>query len=202
MTKKQIEFYFEYASPYAYFASHWVDDLAKKHAAEVVWKPFLLGAVFKEEGTRPLVDYPKKGAYSLHDMKRTARLMDVPFTMPSPFPFMAVAAGRAFYALVDDQPEVAKSLAKAIFAKTFGEGVPVGTADLVLEIATSIGIDVASLAEKMQSADVKDRLRDETQTAISEKGVFGAPFFVIDGEPFWGNDRQATMDAWLEKGGW
>jgi 2-hydroxychromene-2-carboxylate isomerase len=55
--------------------------------------------------------------------------------------------------------------------------------------------------EAVAAQAVKDRLRAETEAAI-EKGVFGSPFVVVDGEAFWGADRLDQVEAWLARGGW
>ena len=196
-----IEFYFDFSSPYGYLGAQRIDEIGAKHGREVDWKPFLLGAVFKTTRSEPLLDIPMKGDYARIDMPRVARRLGVPFAMPSPFPFMSVAACRAYYWLSDRDPAQAKELAKAIYRASFGEGRDMSGAETVVEVASGLGIDGAELSAALQDQAVKDRLRQEVDTGI-EKGVFGSPFVFVDGEPFWGHDRLDTIDAWLETGGW
>src|SRR5690606_28310302 len=81
-----IDFYFDFSSPYGYLASTRIDAIAARHGRSVDWHPILLGAVFKATGGAPLASIPLKGPYSERDMARSARLMEVPFRLPSRFP--------------------------------------------------------------------------------------------------------------------
>lgn len=188
-----IEFYFDFSSPYGYFAAHRIDTLAARYGRETVWKPFLLGAVFKATGGAPLVDIPMKGDYARIDLPRTGRMLGLPFTLPSPFPFLALASSRAFYHVAESDPASAKQLALALYDAAFGEGRDIGQADTVLDIAAALGHDRNVLAAAIADPAVKERLKQETDAAI-RKGVFGSPFVIVDGEPFWGHDRLAMVE--------
>ena len=196
-----IEFYFDFSSPYGYLAAQRIDAIGEKHGRAVAWKPFLLGAVFKIVGSRPLTEIPMKGDYSKIDMPRAARLLGVPFTMPARFPFLSVAAARACYWLGDRDEGRARALAKAVFHAAFGEGRDVSAAETVVELAEALGVDGGELGAALQDPAVKGRLRAEVEAGI-EKGVFGSPYIIVDGEPFWGHDRLDHVDRWLATGGW
>lgn len=198
---KIIDFYFEFYSPYAYLASFRIDGIAEKHGCEVNWRPFMLGATFSITGHGPLTETPMMGEYSLLDMQRSARLFDIPFQMPEEFPKVSLNCARAFYALVDDQPEQAKALAKSMYHEIFGLGRDGTQPERIAELAKQNGIDGEALLESIQAPGIKQRLKDETGNAI-ERGVFGSPFFFVDQQPFWGNDRLEQLDRWLETGGW
>ena len=75
-----IEFYFDFSSPYAYFAAHRIDELAEAFARDVTWKPTLLGVIMKTTGNTPLASQPVKRDYCTKDWDRLGRLMDVPWT--------------------------------------------------------------------------------------------------------------------------
>lgn len=196
-----ITFYFDFSSPYGYLAAQEIDGIGEKHGRAVAWKPYLLGAVFKTTGSEPLLGIPLKGDYARKDLPRAARLLAVPFTLPTPFPFMSVAACRAFYWLEGQDPAKARALAKAIYQASFGEGRDMSAAGAVIDVASGLGIDPAALGAALQDSAVKDRLRQEVEAAI-DKGAFGSPFFFVDGEPFWGHDRLPHVDRWLATGGW
>ena len=72
---------------------------------------------------------------------------------------------------------------------------------MAVDAAASIGYDRDAVREGMQKAETKDELVFENQEAI-RRGVFGSPFFIKDGEPFWGWDRLGMLDDWLSRGGW
>ena len=196
-----IDFYFDFSSPYGYLASTKIDDVAAKYGRSVSWRPILLGAVFKITGGQPLPTIPLKGSYALHDMLRTARKLKVPFKMPSKFPVATTAPSRAFYWLHDRDPELAKALARALYHGYFAEGRDISNPEVTGNIAAKLDISKEELRQALEEPAVKERLRSEVEAAI-ERGVFGSPYIVIDGEPFWGVDRLEQVEQWLETGGW
>ena len=117
--------------------------------------------------------------------------------MPEPFPFFALAASRACYWV--DEPSQAKALAKAVYHAAFGEGRDITPVPVVAEIARGLGIE--GLEQGLEQPATKAALRDATDQALA-RGVFGSPFFFVDGEPFWGHDRLGQLDRWLATGGW
>ena len=196
-----IDFYFEFSSPYGYLAATWIEDFAAANKASLAWHPFLMGAVFQRNDMKPLTTIPIKGDYAVRDFERTARREDIALSLPKPFPFMAVAACRAFYAVEQNDPETAVALAKALYQAAFGQGSDISTGEAVCKIAGDLGLDGAALSEKIISQPIKDRLFAATDAAI-ERGVFGSPFFFVDEEPFWGNEKREDMQRWIETGGW
>jgi 2-hydroxychromene-2-carboxylate isomerase len=196
-----IDFYFEFASPYGYLASTQIDQLGARHGRKVAWHPIMLGAAFKETGARPLMQTPLKGPYLLHDVPRFARLLGVPFQAPPVMPANSLAASRACRWLQDDDPALAKELAKAVFDAHWGEGRDIGPPEQVAEIAAPLGIMRAALLAAVADPVIKERLKEATAAAIG-RGVFGSPFVFVDGEPFWGADRLPQIEAWLAQGGW
>ena len=196
-----IDFYFDFSSPYGYFASTKIDDLAAKHGRTVTWRPILLGAVFKITGGQPLPTIPLKGSYSAHDLQRSARLFKMSFKMPTKFPIGSTAPARAFYWLNDRDPAAARKLALALFRAYFAEDRDISNPEVTGNVAAKLGVDKVELAQALNEPAVKERLRSEVAAAI-ERGVFGSPYIVVDGEPFWGSDRLEQVDRWLESGGW
>ncbi len=196
-----IRFYFDLSSPYGYFAALKIDELAAGLSREVAWYPMMLGAAMKVTGSKPLAEIAIKGDYCIHDWDRLARFMEVPWTMPKKFPIATLAASRAFYWLVDDDPDLAKRLALAAYDNYFGQGRDITEAETVAKIAEPLGIDRDALLAAVQDPGIKQRLKDETDAAI-DAGVFGSPYFIVDGEPFWGADRFWMIKRWLKSGGW
>ncbi len=195
-----IEFYFDFSSPYAYLASEKIDDLAAKYGRKVKWRPILLGPLFKASGSAPLTEIPLKGDYSRHDFARSARYMGLPFCMPERFPLATQVAARAYYWLHERECGQARAFAHAVFRALFVHNRDVSDPAVVLELALEQGADSAALAEALKSEPLKNRLRAEGEAALA-RGVFGAPFFFVDKEPFWGADRLPQLEKWLETGG-
>lgn len=196
-----IEFYFDFSSPYAYLIAGKIDEMAKLYGRTVDWKPILLGVVFKTTGAVPLLDQPLKGDYSRRDMERTARLYGVPLTFPEVAPFPSVAAARAVYWIKDRDAALGQRVAKALFDAAWGEGGDIRDAEAVIRIAAECGVDAGELGAALQEPAVKERLKTEIEAAM-DTGVCGSPFFIVDGEPFWGSDRLDHVEQWLATGGW
>jgi len=196
-----VDFYFDFYSPYGYLASRRIDEIAARHGREVNWRPFLLGPVFKAMGLPPMLQTPLIGDYVKLDFVRSARLAGVKIRFPEEYPKVALAPARAFYWLHDRNPAQAKALAKSVYQAIFAEGRDGNDPGLLARLAQAQGIDAAQLLEAIQTPGIKDRLKQEVNRAV-EQGVCGSPFFIVDGEPFWGNDRLDQVDLWLEKGGW
>jgi 2-hydroxychromene-2-carboxylate isomerase len=200
-TGNPIDFYFEFSSPYGYIASQVADDLERRTGRALKWRPILLGPVFKITGQSPLTEIPIKGEYSKMDFSRSARRLKVPYRQPEKFPIGTVAACRAFYWADDSDPAQARRLAKALYRAYFQEGRDIGPAATVIEVAKSVGIDGTALAAGFENPALKERAKREVDAAIAA-GVFGSPFFVVDGEPFWGVDRVPMIEEWIRTGGW
>lgn len=196
-----IEFYFDYSSPYGFLAAQRIDEIGEEYGREVIWKPFMLGVAMKKTGQQPMLNIPMKGDYARHDLERSARLFDIPFVVPDPFPFMSVAACRATYWLSEDDPEEGKELARALYDEAFVEGNVISEPSVVAEVAESLGHDPEEVLAAVKNPKIKDLLKNEIAAGI-EKGVFGSPYIIVDGEPFWGYDRLDDLSIWLEMGGW
>ena len=198
--KPAIDFYFDFSSPYGYLASTQINALAARHQRRVTWRPILLGPMFKAAGTAPLIGVPLKGPYSARDFLRTARFLKIAYTQPTSFPIGTQNAARAFYWMADRDEVKAQQFAAACYATYFGQGIDISPAEKIADIAATLGEDRAAVLAAMADPAIKERLKNEVDAALV-KGVFGSPFIIIDGEPFWGNDRLDQVDAWLETGG-
>ena len=196
-----LDFYFDFSSPYGYFAATRIDGIAARYDRSVTWRPILLGAVFKVTGQQPLPTIPLKGEYTRRDLERTARLLNVPFGYPTTFPISGTAPSRAYYYVADRDPALAKRLALSLYRAYFSQDRDISAPETTIDVAAAMGVNRDDLVRALNDAAVKDRLRKEVENAI-QRGVFGSPYIVIDGEPFWGSDRLEQVDQWLATGGW
>src|SRR6201987_1002085 len=112
--EESIEFWFDFASGYAYFAALEIEALALRHGRTVAWRPFTLGAAFKVTGVQGLSRTPLKRDYARRDWQRLARLKGIPFTLPENHPRTGLPAIRAFYHLERTDPYAAAALAKRL----------------------------------------------------------------------------------------
>lgn len=213
--KSPIEFYFDFSSPYGYFASEKIDDMGARHGRAVNWHPVLLGVVFKQTGAIPLTQIPVKGDYSLRDFDRTARHLKIPFKMPATFPIPSQAPARIMLWISsgtraggsDDPTFLAssalagKAYAQAAYRAFFVDGVDISKPEAAADIAAGLGHDRDAALAAVDDPTWKSALKTGVEQAVAA-GVFGSPFIVIDGEPFWGCDRLSMAEEWLKTGGW
>lgn len=198
-TANPIHFWFDFSSPYSYLASHWIEDVATRHGRAVQWHAMLLGATFKAAELRPPVSYPIKGTYMIRDFLRSARMDGVPFVLPDPFPIPTQNAARIFWWLHAHDPARATAWAHAGLRAYFTRGVVLSDPVALKGLAAASGLDAEAAEAACGDARWKSKLMQVNDEAIA-LGAFGAPFFVIDGEPFWGNDRKAQIERWLASG--
>ncbi|MBS0345553.1 MAG: 2-hydroxychromene-2-carboxylate isomerase [Proteobacteria bacterium] len=195
-----LDFYFDFSSPYGYFAAEKIDELAARYGRSVLWHPFLLGATFKVTGLGPLPSIPLKGAYSLHDIQRSARYFGLPYRQPSSFPLPTQHAARAFLWINDRDPALARQFGLAIYRAYFVDDQNISDLAVVLDVAAGLRLDRDELSAVLGSAEIKTRLIAESELALA-RGVFGSPFIFVDGEAFWGADRLSQVEKWLAEGG-
>lgn len=198
--KTPIEFWFDFSSPYSYITNEWIDALAARHGRTVRRHAILLGVTFAAAELKSPVSYPIKREYSLRDFARSARFERVPYLQPQVFPIPTQNAARVFWWLHDEAGEAAAAdWARAAFRAFFTRGVPLHDAAALKALAAEAGLQADAAEAAWNDPVWKDRLKEANTEAVAA-GVFGAPFVVVDGEPFWGNDRKAQIERWLAQG--
>lgn len=204
-TRAPIDFYFDFISPFGYFASLRIEALAAKHGRAVVWRPMLLGvAVLKVMGLKPLLETPLKSDYLIHyAVPRYARLHNVPID-PHRFTEIGMAPvppSRAYWHLFARDPALAKRFAQAVLHGYWAERRDMATEANIALAAAGLGVDAKEMVAGLQSKEAAERTRAEVDASL-KRGVFGSPFMIVDGEKFWGNDTLEMLDLWIERGGW
>lgn len=199
LPQRPIDFWFDFSSPYSYIASEWIEALAARHGRTVSWHAILLGATFQAAELKSPVSYPMKREYSLLDFERSARFAGVPLTMPSKFPIATQNAARLFWWLERRDPSRAREWARHGLRALFARGVDLSDEIALRALAAEFGIDAAEARDVWSAPEWKLALKQANDDAIA-RGIFGAPFFIVDGEPFWGNDRRPMVERWLERG--
>lgn len=195
-----VRFHFDFSSPYSYIASAWIDALAARHGRTVDRQAILLGVTFQAAELKSPVAYPIKRDYSVRDFARSARFHGLPCRLPDPFPIPTQNAARIFWWLKDTRGEAAAAgWARAGLQAVFQRGAPLNDAATLKAVAAEAGLDADEVEAVWNDPVWKDRLKRANDEAIAA-GVFGAPFFIVDGEPFWGNDRQPQIERWLASG--
>ncbi|KIC51239.1 2-hydroxychromene-2-carboxylate isomerase [Tateyamaria sp. ANG-S1] len=185
---KPVEFWFEFASTYSYLAAARVEDACAEAGVPLIWRSFLLGPVFAAQGMNdsPFNMYPVKGAYMWTDMARCCDDLGLPFVKPSSFPRGSLLAARIAAAHAD-APWVGEFV-RAVYHANFAEDRNIADDGVIADILDGIGQDSAAVCAAATAPEGKARLRAATEEAL-ERGLFGAPSFIVGGAMFWGNDR-------------
>ena len=185
----ELEFFYDFVSPYSYLASTRVEAVAGRHAAGLLWRPFLLGGVFKATGNRAPIEVEAKGRHMWIDLQRWARRLGVPLVRPGQFPVASILALRS--ALEADRLGKLVPFTHAVYRAYWGEGRDISQPDLLAALAGSVGLDGAAVVAA--APQHKEALTRQTQEAI-DRGAFGAPTFFVAGEMFVGNDRLELVE--------
>lgn len=201
MSGGPIEFWFDFSSAYGYFASLEIEAVARRHGRDVLWRPFMLGAVFDVTGAKGLSRTPLKRDYALRDWARIARLLDRPFRLPAHHPSVALPAVRACLWLERERPDRVGPFASSVLRAYFEEEIDTADPQAVARVAERLGLPSAEIAAASDDPELKRLARLRSEEAV-ERGICGAPFMIVDGEPFWGWDRLPMLERWLERGGW
>lgn len=202
-TRPDLHFYFDFISPYGFFAALRIDDLASAFGRSVQWHPMLLGvSVMKVMGLKPLLDTPLKGPYTRHDVMRYARLHGIPLGRePGVAAMSPLACGRALAWARHHHPQHAKQLARDMLNAYWLRGMDLSTPSAIASLALPGSLSTAELNQALQGEEAAKLLREEVQQSI-DAGVFGSPTVIVDGELFWGIDKFDQIQRWLETGGW
>jgi 2-hydroxychromene-2-carboxylate isomerase len=195
-----LDFYFDFSSPYGFLAAQRIEALAQRYGRTVDWHPVLLGVIFKETAMAPLTMIPLKGEYTRRDLARSARFHGIDFHMPSKFPIATIAAARIVLWLKGRDPALAVRVAKELYRAYFLADVDISDAEQAIAVAAKEGVAANVTRAAIAEPAVKEQLKREVQQAMA-RGVFGSPYVIVDGEPFWGLDRFDQVERWLATGG-
>ncbi|SDG61361.1 2-hydroxychromene-2-carboxylate isomerase [Pseudomonas benzenivorans] len=183
---KQVEFFFDFGSPTSYLAWTQLPRIAAAAGAQIIWRPMLLGGVFKATGNQSPVTIPAKGRYMLQDLKRFARRYGVPLAFNPHFPINTLTLMRGAAGYLDTerfQPYV-----QAIFEALWVQQKNLGQPEVLAAVLGAGGFDPAEFERLVNDEAVKQRLKASTEEAI-ERGVFGAPTFFVGNQLYFGQDR-------------
>lgn len=188
MSGRSIEFWFDFGSNYSYLSTMRIEADARRLGVSVVWRPFLLGPVFKALGwdNSPFVLQKAKGDYVRQDMIRQCRKQGLPWTQPTVFPRLGVLPSRLAL-LGADQPWIG-AFCQRVMQLNFVLDQDINQPEGMRLILRDLGLPADDLLAQAQSDPIKQRLREQTQEA-GRRGIFGAPTFFAGQAMFWGNDR-------------
>jgi 2-hydroxychromene-2-carboxylate isomerase len=185
---RKVEFFFDFGSPASYLASTQLPRIAAECGAQIVWRPMLLGGVFKATGNASPVSVPAKGRWMFGDLARWARRYGVPLVFNPHFPLMTLGLMRAAVVMQTQQPEQLVRFIEAIFRAAWVDGRNLGESDVVAQVLTEAGLDAQRILAATADPAVKAALIASTEEAVA-RGAFGAPTCFVGDEMFFGQDR-------------
>lgn len=188
---KTCEYFFAPQSPWAYLGHARFVALARKYGVQIDLKPCDLGKVFGVSGGLPLAKRPpQRQAYRLVELKRWSEYLQIPLNLhPKFFPVSPDAAARLIIATrLAHGTDAALDVAGAIMRAVWAEERNIADADTLAAIATACGHDGKALLKSSETASVQDEYDRHTEQAIAAN-VFGSPWYVYDGQGYWGQDR-------------
>ena len=194
-----IEFYFDFASPYGYLASESVDALGERHGRSVVWHAVVLDANFQSQDRIRIPASAMRSDYVMRDTERLAAYMGLPYKAPSLHSLHTELAARIFQWLNDRNPAQAKDFAHGVYRAYFVDDQNIAEAEVVAGLAERAGLARDDFNAASNDPATKARFKAEIDMAEA-RGVFGSPFFIVEGERFWGNDRVPQLERWLASG--
>ena len=181
---KPIEFFFDVGSPAAYLAHMQIPRVLAETHSTVLFRPMLLGGVFKGSGNTAPVGV--KAQYNRLDLERSARRLEIPLVINPFFPINTLQMMRAATAAQED--ELLSPYLTAVYRGMWVEGLNMGEREVLLGVLKSAGLNGEHLLARAEQPEVKQRLKDTTEEAVA-RGVFGAPTFFVGDQMFWGQDR-------------
>jgi 2-hydroxychromene-2-carboxylate isomerase len=183
---KRLEFFFDFGSPTTYLAHTQMPAIAKRTGAEVVYRPMLLGGVFKATGNQSPTVIAAKSKWMDGDLKAFARRYDVPYARNPWFPVNTMMLMRGAIAM-QKEGRLAP-YADAVFRAMWVEPQNLNDPQVVGAVLAKAGFEPKQMLAAVEAQDVKDELRKNTEEAVS-RGVFGAPTFFVGDRMFFGQDR-------------
>jgi 2-hydroxychromene-2-carboxylate isomerase len=198
MMAKQVEFYFDVGSPYSYLAYKALPAFAAVHGAEIVWRPMLLGGVFKATGNHSPGEIAAKGRWTQTDMQRWARRIGVVLTPNPHFPINTLLLMRGAVGVQMKRPADFQRYLDAIFDAMWVKPRNLNQPEQIVAVLNEAGFETAAMLAIANDPAVKDQLKSDTESAVA-RGVFGAPTFFVGDEMFWGQDRLEFVGEALDR---
>ncbi len=174
---KQVEFYFDFGSPYSYLAYKALPGIAAAHGAQIVWRPMLLGGVFKASGNHSPAEIPAKSKWMNQDMQRWAARYGAAFKRNPHFPINTLTLMRGAAGMQMRGPDFHQYVA-AVFHAMWAEPRNLGDAQELAAVLRQAGFDADAFPARVTAPAVKEQLTKKTQAAVA-RGVFGAPTFFV-----------------------
>lgn len=195
----RLEFFFDYGSPYSYLADTQLAGLRRRTGCQLVYRPMLLGGVYKVTGNHSPAFEPveAKRRHAALDLRRWGEHYGVPLRFNPHFPIDTLHLMRAAHAAL--RAGLFEPFHAAVFPAFWAEARNLGDPDEFARVLVAAGLDASALIEAARDPNIKRALRETTDEAVA-RGVFGAPACFVGDEMYFGNDRLLLVEKALQAG--
>ncbi len=183
---KPFEFYFDFASPYSFLAHKKIREIEKVNSIKIKYMPIFLGGIFKLAGNKANIDIPTKGKYMIKDCKLWAEKYNITFKFNNYFPIDTLSLMRC--AIVAQNKGFEQNFINKVFDAIWRDGLNLNDNVIVEKLLKNLEINPKTFLIESIDIKIKETLKKETDNAF-EKGIFGAPSFIVNNKIFWGQDR-------------
>ena len=183
---KSFDFYFDFVSPYSFFAHKEIIKIEKKNSIKIKYKPILLGGLHNLHGIKAPAFIPAKAKHMIRDCKLIAEKNKIKFKFNSYFPIRSLNLMRGVFVAEEDNYK--SHYIDNIFNAIWQDGLNMNDENIIQKILKNLNVNPKTFLLRSASSSIKDSLKKRTNEAY-EKGIFGAPSFVANNKIFWGQDR-------------
>jgi 2-hydroxychromene-2-carboxylate isomerase len=195
---KSVELYFDFGSPASYLAWTQLPAIAARCGAEIVYRPVLLGGIHKATNNASPATIPAKGAWMQVDLARFARRYGVVYAHNPHFPINTLTLMRAATgAQMHDEPMFLRYV-DAVYRAMWEHPCNMADPAIVRAVLEGAGLDAALLFQFVEQAEVKEKLKRDTEAAVA-RGLFGAPTLFVGEAMFFGQDRLDFVEEALRQ---
>ncbi len=183
---KPFDFYFDFVSPYSFLAHKEIRKIENREGIKIRYKPILVGGLHNLHGIKPPAFIPAKAKHMIKDCKLIALKNDVKFKFNSYFPIKTLNLMRGVF--VAEKDNIKSYYIDNIFNTIWQDGLNMNDQIIIEKVLKNLNVNPKTFILRSTSSMIKDSLRKKTNDAY-EKGIFGAPTFVVNNKIFWGQDR-------------
>ncbi len=183
---KNIEFYFDFSSPYSYIGYKEIMKFSKKNLFNIKFMPIFLGGLHNSAGITPAAFIKIKSKYMVEDTKLICEKKNIKFNFNTYFPIKTINFMRGV--IIAEKDSLEKLYIDKIFNAIWKDGLNMNDKIVINKVLKNIDLNPEIFLDKTNNQKIKDELRKFTDQAL-KRGIFGAPTFRVNNKNFWGQDR-------------
>ena len=193
----EVNFWFSIGSTYTYLTVNRLQEIAIKENIKFNWHPFSVRKIMMDMDNIPFTPPSKKikSDYMWRDIERRANFYGFEAKVPAPYPLKEFDLANQIAVLGMSEGWGIDYVVKT-YQRWFQQGKEPATEPNLTEILQELNLDHQETIQKANHNKIKDQYLKNTESAY-EKGVFGSPSFIFDGEVFWGDDRLEDCIKWI-----